>query len=369
MADAASPAVPPPGSTVDAHLWHWVAVTAFVAVVLAVDLLVFHRHSRETTIREAGIATVFWCLLALCFNGVVWAAWGNEPALGFLTGYLVEWSLSMDNVFVFAVIFSYFQVPKKYQYRVLFWGILGAVVMRLTFVLAGAQLIERFAFVTAFFGIFLIYTAFKLMKGHDADVDPSQNLLYRAARRVFPVAKGDHGDQFFAREEGKLCVTPLFLVLVVVESTDVVFAVDSVPAIFGITKEPFIVFTSNLFAILGLRALYFLLAGVMGMFRYLNHGLSAIMAFVGVKMLLEYATHFEQVIERLPLGLQERLLAHKPLIPPLASLGVILSLLGIAIVASILANRRDARLAAAAPDAPAESTGKPAAEEIPANEP
>jgi TerC family integral membrane protein len=190
----------------------------------------------------------------------------------------------MDNVFVFAVIFSFFKVPLKYQYRVLFWGILGAVVMRLSFILLGAALIERFAWIMPIFGVFLIYTGIKLALSDESEVDPDKNLLMRLARRLFPVAREDHGDRFFVVENGRRAITPLFLVLLVVESTDVLFAVDSVPAIFVITRDEFTVFTSNIFAILGLRALYFLLAGVMDLFRYLNYGLSAVLIFVGLKV-------------------------------------------------------------------------------------
>ena len=234
----------------------------------------------------------------------------------------------MDNVFVFAVIFTYFQVPLKRQYRVLFWGILGAIVMRLIFVLVGATLIERFDWVLWLFGVLLIYTGIKLALKHD-EFQPESSLIMRIGRRIFRVSEGDHGNRFFVREAGKFCVTPLFLVLLVIESTDVLFAVDSVPAIFGVTKDPFIVFTSNIFAILGLRALYFLLAGVMDMFRYLNYGLAAVLTFVGVKMIAEYW---------LPRwGIDFHFFSDYPW----ASLLVILTLLGIATVASIVAQRSE----------------------------
>jgi tellurite resistance protein TerC len=228
----------------------------------------------------------------------------------------------MDNVFVFAVVFSFFGVPLKYQYRVLFWGILGAIVMRLTFILAGAALLERFGWVMPVFGAFLIYTGFRLAWHSDAEVNPEKNLLMRLARWMFPVARENHGEHFFAVEAGRFCITPLFLVLLVVESTDVLFAVDSVPAIFGITQDAFIVFTSNIFAILGLRALYFLLAGVMNMFRYLNYGLAAVLVFVGLKMVGEYWRG-----------------GH--LFEPVVSLVIILGLLAVSIAASIVANRRE----------------------------
>ncbi len=306
----------------DVSLGHWLAFGVFVVILLVLDLFVFHRKSHEPTLRESAIWTVIWCTLALAFNGLVWAWRGSDRAVEFLTGYLVEWSLSMDNVFVFAVIFSFFGVPLKYQYRVLFWGILGAILMRLSFILAGSALLERFAWVMPGFGLFLIYTAVKLVGHKEADVNPEKNLLMRAARRLFPVARENHGERFFAVEQGRFCITPLFLVLLVVESTDVLFAVDSVPAIFGITRDKFTVFTSNIFAILGLRALYFLLAGVMDMFRYLNYGLATVLAFVGIKMIGEYwqGDHFFE---------------------PLVSLAIILALLAVSIAASIIANRRE----------------------------
>jgi tellurite resistance protein TerC len=288
------------------------------------DLAVVHRGSRETTLRQAAVWTVVWTSLALAFNALVWLWQGPALGLAFFTGYLIEWSLSMDNVFVFAVVFGFFQVPKKYQYRVLFWGILGAIAMRLTFVLAGAGLLSRFDWLMYVFGAFLVFTAIKLALHTGEDVHPDRNIVLRLARRVLPVAKGDHGKSFFVREAGKLCVTPLFLVLLVIESTDVLFAIDSVPAIFGVTKDPFIVFTSNICAILGLRALYFLLAGVMDMFRYLNYGLSAVLGFVGVKMMLPLVNEHWHI-------------------PPIPSLAIILGCLTVAIVASVIAARRDAR--------------------------
>lgn len=305
-------------------LWHWLAFGGFVALLLVADLFVFHRNSHEPTLRESAIWTAIWCAIALGFNLLTWAWRGPDYAILFLTGYLVEWSLSMDNVFVFAVVFNFFRVPLRYQYRVLFWGILGAVGMRLAFILAGAALLEHFAWVMPVFGAFLVYTAYKLATQGDNEVNPDHNLLMRAARAMFNVAKEDHGSRFFVRENGRRCITPLFLVLLVVESTDVLFAVDSVPAIFGITQDEFTVFTSNIFAILGLRALYFLLAGIIDLFRYLNYGLAAVLAFVGLKMVVEY------------------FLGHH-LFSPALSLLVIVSLLGVSIVASLIAKRREER--------------------------
>ncbi|MGD9724076.1 MAG: TerC family protein [Pirellulales bacterium] len=311
-----------PAAAPEPTLWHWLAFGAFVIVLLAIDLVVFHRDSHEPSLRESAIWTIVWCSIALAFNGLIWVWRGPAIGIEFLTGYLVEWSLSMDNVFVFAVVFQFFGVPLKYQYRVLFWGILGAIVMRLTFILAGAALLERFDWALWIFGAFLIYTGVKLGLHSDAKVDPDRNILMRLAKRLFPVARESHGEKFFAVEDGRRCMTPLFLVLLVVESTDVLFAVDSVPAIFGVTKDAFTVFTSNIFAILGLRALYFLLAGAIDIFRYLNYGLAAVLIFVGTKMVVEYW-------------------AGSHLVTPVGSLLIILGLLGVSIVASIIAKRRE----------------------------
>ena len=312
-------------------LWHWVAFGVFVVVLLVLDLAVFHRHSREPTLRESALWTLIWCAIALAFNGLVWIWRGPEHGIQFLTGYVVEWTLSMDNVFVFAVIFKYFGVPLKYQYRVLFWGIIGAVVMRLTFILLGAGLLAQFAWVLPIFGLFLIYSGARLAFHGDGDYNPEKDLTMRAAKRIFYIAKENHQERFFVVENGLRCITPLFLVLLVIDSADLVFAVDSVPAIFGVTLDAFTVFTSNICAILGLRALYFLLAGVMDMFRYLNYGLSAVLVFVGAKMIFEFGK------DRPPLlGWLEWLGVEKVELPPLASLVIIVSLLGVAILASIL---------------------------------
>lgn len=330
--------------------WHWLAFTAFVIFMLTFDMLVVHRGARESSMREAGFWTGVMCALAAVFNVILYFWLGTAPASEFLAGYLVEWALSMDNVFVFAVIFGFFRVPMKYQHRVLFWGILGAVIMRLSFIFAGKAIVSRFDWVLPLLGLVLIYTGIKLAFHGDNEVHPDQNILMKLARRMFNVAKEDHGESFFVREAGKFCITPLFLVLLVIESTDVVFAVDSVPAIFGLVDNDadyftFIVFTSNVFAILGLRALYFLLAGMMGMFRYLGYGLSAILVFVGCKMLIEYAAHkFHWVAD-----------GHH-IFTPVLSLSIVVSLLAVSITASIIAARREAgQLAQAdAPQAPHE---------------
>jgi len=313
---------------------HWIAFAVFVTVMLVLDLTVFHKQSHEPSLRESAFWTLFWSALALAFNGLVWWWLGGQPAIEFLTGYLVEWSLSMDNVFVFAVVFAYFGVPLKYQYRVLFWGILGAVIMRLTFVLLGAELVERYKWVMWLFGGFLVYTGIKLALG-DGDHEAGENGLVRFFRRFIPVSKEPAGDRFFVRENGRLMATPLFLVLLVVESTDVLFAVDSVPAILGVvtpgSSMRFIAFTSNVFAILGLRALYFLLAGVMDLFRFLNYGLSAVLVFVGCKMIAEAARHNEWLAAQG--GWDAHAKGH--LIHPAVSLLVIVTLIGTSVAASL----------------------------------
>lgn len=314
---------------------HWLAFAAMVAVLLALDLTVFHKKAHEPSLRESAFWTAFWAGLALAFNGLVWRWLGSQPALEFLTGYLVEWSLSMDNVFVFAVIFGYFRVPLKYQYRVLFWGILGAVLMRLTFVLVGAELVERFHWVMPLFGAFLVYTGIKLAFG-DEEANPDDSFLVKLFRRMIPVTNQPAGDRFFVREAGRLMATPLFLVLLIVESTDVLFAVDSVPAILGVVTPGahymrFIAFTSNVFAILGLRALYFLLAGVMDLFRFLNYGLSAVLVFVGMKMIVEAARHTESLAAWG--GWDPHVKGH--LVHPAVSLAVIVALIGASVAASL----------------------------------
>jgi tellurite resistance protein TerC len=324
----------------DVTLWHWLAFGVFVSVLLALDLGIFHRGAKETTLGEAARATATWVFIALCFNGVIWWYAGAQTATEFFTGYLVEWSLSMDNVFVFAVIFNYFSVPMKYQYRVLFWGILGAVVMRLTFVLVGGELIERFEWITYALGAFLVWTAIKLSVS-DEEANPEHGWTLRLSRRFLPISKENYGEKFFIREGGKLCLTPLFLVLIVIDATDFAFAFDSVPAIFAFTDDPFIVFSSNVFAILGLRALYFLLAGVMDMFRYLKYGLSAILFFVGAKMLLHWVADPPQWWLNqfgMPPVWAQKWIGNPP---AWASLVVVLSLLSISIGASIVHSKID----------------------------
>ncbi len=266
----------------------WAGFVVFILLMLALDLGVFHRHSHEVSVREALGWSLVWIALALLFGGGVWWMFGGSFGLQYLTGYLIEKALSVDNIFVILVVMQFFAVPKQYQHKVLFWGILGALVMRAVFILLGAALIQRFGWVMYVFGAILIYTGIKLFRQTEEDVDPSKNLVFRLFRRVVPATTTYHGGRFTIVENGRRLATPLLFVLVTVEATDVVFAVDSIPAIFAVTKDPFIVFTSNIFAILGLRSLFFLLAGVMGKFHYLKYGLGAVLLFVGGKMLIHY---------------------------------------------------------------------------------
>ena len=272
------------------QLWLWIGFNAFVLVMLALDLGVFHRQAHEVSAKEAGAWSAFWVALALAFNYGIYRFMGPQAGLEFLTGYLIEKALSVDNIFVFVLIFSYFNVPSRYQHRVLFWGILGALVMRGAMIAAGAVLITEFHWIIYVFGAFLVITGIRMAMQTQHAIDADRNPVIRLVRRFVPVTSQYHGQRFFVREEvgGHLrrVATPLFVVLVLVETTDLIFAVDSIPAIFAITQDPFIVYTSNVFAILGLRALYFLLAGVIDRFHYLKLGLSAVLVFVGAKMLL-----------------------------------------------------------------------------------
>lgn len=264
----------------------WIGFTLFVFFLLAMDLGVFHRRAHEISVKEAAGWSVFWIALSLLFNGLIWQWFGSIKALEFLTGYLIEKSLSVDNIFVFLVILNYFHVAPAYQHRVLYWGILGALVMRFIFIMSGAWLLHTFHWIEYVFGAFLIFTGIRLFRENEVDVHPEKNIALRIFMRFIPTATHYRGPALWIRESGKWLATPLLLVLVVVEATDVVFAVDSIPAIFGITRDPFIVYTSNIFAILGLRALYFLLAGLMRKFVYLNEGLAAVLIFIGAKMLI-----------------------------------------------------------------------------------
>lgn len=270
-----------------AHMpWFWIGFNVFVLAMLALDLGVFHRTPHEVKFKEAMGWSVVWIALALIFNLGIFMLWGSQPALQFLTGYLIEKSLSVDNIFVFLLIFSYFKVPARYQHDVLFWGIIGALVFRALFIALGVTLLEHFHWLIYLFGAFLVFTGIKLALEKDKEIHPERNPVIRLIRKCMPVTDQYEGGRFFVRRDGRVWATPLFVVLLVVESTDIVFAIDSIPAILAITKDPFIVYTSNVFAILGLRALYFALSGVMRLFHHLHYGLAFILCFVGVKMVL-----------------------------------------------------------------------------------
>ena len=264
----------------------WVAFNIFVLIMLALDLGVFHRRQHVVGVREALLWSALWIALAMVFNVGLYIYEGQEVALMFFTGYLLEKSLSVDNLFVFLLIFTYFGVPRLYQHKVLFWGILGALVMRATMIAVGVTLIHHFHWILYVFGAFLIFTGARMAMQGDEEIEPDKNPLVRLFKRFFPVTTSYHESRFFVRLDGRLFATPLFIVVLVVEATDVVFAVDSIPAIFAVTTDPFIVYTSNIFAILGLRALYFALAGVMGYFHYLKYGLSFVLVFIGIKMVI-----------------------------------------------------------------------------------
>jgi len=264
----------------------WIGFNVFVLSMLALDLGVFHRKAHAVSIKEASVWSLVWVSLAMVFNLGIYFVWGPEIALEFLTGYVIEKSLSVDNLFVFLMVFQYFNTPLQYQHRVLFWGILGALILRAIFIAAGAALLNNFHWMIYVFGGFLVFTGIKMFLQGDEKLEPDKNPVVRLFERCVPIIKEYDGQKFFLRRNGKTYATLLMLVLIVVETTDVIFAVDSIPAIFAVTKDPFIVYTSNVFAILGLRALYFLLAGVMEMFVYLKVGLSIVLGFVGVKMLL-----------------------------------------------------------------------------------
>jgi tellurite resistance protein TerC len=300
----------------------WAVFAVFVAVMLALDLGVFHRRAHEVRVREALLMVALWVSLALLFNAGVWVWRGRQAGMEFLAGYLLEYSLSVDNIFVFLLIFGYFRVPRKHQHRVLFWGIMGALIMRGLLIGAGVALIRLFHWVIYLFGAFLVLTGIKMFFQKEGGIDPDRNPVVRLASRLLPLAKRFHEERFWVREEGKWLATPLFLVLLVVETTDVVFAFDSIPAIFGVTRDGFIVFTSNVFAIMGLRSLYFALAGVMDLFRFLKHGVSVVLVFVGVKIFLGETAY------RIPTGM---------------ALGVLAGILAVSILASVVHKRWEER--------------------------
>jgi tellurite resistance protein TerC len=307
----------------DVPVWAWVALVGAIVAMLIVDLLLVHRKPHVISVKEAAIESAVWISLGLAF-GLVLLAWqGGGAASEYYAGFLIEKSLSIDNVFVWAVIFSFFAVPREYQFRVLFWGIFGALVLRGVFIVAGVALIERFDWVLYLFGAFLLYTAWKIAHHDETEVvDYNRNVAMRLVRRIVPTTDRYDGQKLFTRQNAKRLATPLFAVLVLIEATDVVFAVDSVPAILAVSREPFIVFAANAFAIMGLRSLYFLLGGMQGRFRYLNVGLGVILAFVGVKMLL-VGEPFE---------------VH---LPTFVSLGVIAAVIAVSIVASVRADARE----------------------------
>jgi len=298
----------------------WIVFNIFVFGMLALDLGVFHRKAHAVSLKEAGIWSCVWVGLALVFNFGVYTLWGQDKALEFLTGYVIEKSLSVDNLFVFLMIFQYFNTPAEYQHRILFWGIVGALILRAIFIATGSALLANFHWMIYVFGGFLVVTGIKMLMQGDDKIEPEKNPVVRLFQRMMPVTHNYHGQNFFVSKDGKTHATLMMVVLIVVETTDVIFAVDSIPAIFAITTDPFIVYTSNVFAILGLRALYFMLAGVMEMFVYLKVGLSFVLAFVGVKMILVD-------VYKIPVG---------------ASLAVIAGILLLSVLASLASQRRPA---------------------------
>jgi len=296
----------------------WIAFNVFVLGMLAIDLGVFHRKAHAVSLKEAGVWSCVWIGLALVFNVGIYYLWGQEKALEFLTGYVIEKSLSVDNLFVFLMVFQYFNTPAEYQHRILFWGIVGALVLRAIFIATGSALLSNFHWMIYVFGGFLVVTGIKMFLQGDEKLEPEKNPVVRLFQRMMPVTHDYHGQSFFITKDGKRHATLMMVVLIVVETTDVIFAVDSIPAIFAITTDPFIVYTSNVFAILGLRALYFMLAGVMEMFVYLKVGLSFVLVFVGIKMI---SVDFYKI----PIGV---------------SLGVIGGILLLSVLASLLSQRR-----------------------------
>ena len=315
-----------PGATLVVSGWDWAFFVIAVVLFLLLDLGVFHRKAHEVRFKEALAWSTLWFILAICFGLFIAPQmaenWTNLERDEFITGYIIELSLSMDNVFVIALIFQYFAVPPKYQHRVLFWGILGALIMRGLMIWLGTELINRFHFILYILGAFLLFTGIKMIfAGSEEEIEPEKNYFVKLTRRFFPVTGAYHGSHFAIKENGRWVLTPLALVLVMVETTDLIFAVDSIPAIFGVTTKPFIVFTSNVFAILGLRSLYFVLAGAIGFFRYLKIGLSLVLCFIGFKMLIE---HWYKINTKL-------------------SLVIVATIIGTSILMSLMASRRDAR--------------------------
>jgi tellurite resistance protein TerC len=283
--------------TEDPGIWWWVGFNALVLGLLMLDLLVFHKKPHEVKPKEAAGWSVFWVVLSLLFNLFVYYEFGHQAGIEFLTGYLIEKSLSVDNLFVFVMIFSYFRVPAVYQHRVLFWGIIGALLMRASLIAVGSYLIEQFHWMIYVFGAFLIYTGIRMSLQKETAIEVEANPLIKMLRKVLPITNRYHDQNFLIRDTGRWVATPLLVVLVMVESTDVIFALDSIPAIFAITKNTFIVYTSNIFAILGLRALYFLLANVIDKFHLLKYGLSVVLTYIGIKMVVTmFDIHIDTMI-------------------------------------------------------------------------
>ncbi len=301
----------------------WVVFGVVVVLMLAIDLGVFNRKAHEVGLKEALVWSIVWTVVALLFNGAVFLYAGPQRGLEFFTGYVIERALSFDNLFVFVLIFSYFGVPRHYHHRALFWGVVGALVTRAAFIAAGAALIVRFEWILYVFGVVLVYSGWKMLREKDVEVHPDRNLIIRGARKLFPVSSEFGAGRFILRQDRRIFLTPLLLVLITIETTDIVFAVDSIPAVFGVTHDPFIAFTSNIFAILGLRASYFLLESVLKTFRFLSHGLSVVLIFIGLKML---AADFFPI----PIGM---------------SLAIVMGVLAVAIAASLITQRRDDRRA------------------------
>jgi len=305
------------------NIYFWIGFHVFIFIMLALDLGVFHKHTHKVPVKEAVIWSMVWITLALLFNLFVYFEFGKTKALEFLTGYVIEYSLSVDNIFVFILIFSYFAVKGQYQHKILFWGILGALVLRGIFIFAGVALINRFHWIVIIFGGFLVFTGIRMLFQKETEVDPERNPIVRFFKKFLPVSHTLHGDKLFIMQNNRLYATPLFLVLLIIESSDLIFAVDSIPAILAISQDRFIVYTSNIFAILGLRSLYFAVAGIMGYFRYLKVGLAFVLTFVGLKMLLAYF-NFE--------------------IPIVLSLLIIISILLISILASVFLKKENLEL-------------------------
>ena len=298
----------------DENAYWWIGFIIFVVLMLLLDLKVFNRKAHEVKMKEALLLSLFWISLALIFNIGVWRFLGTEKALEFLTAYLIEESLSIDNLFVFIMIFSYFQIKPEFQHKILFWGIIGAMVLRALFIVAGVALIQRFEWVIYVFGAFLLFTAARMALDRGQQIDPGKNPVIRLARKLIPVTPEMHGNRFFIKIDAKRFATPLFIALIMIEFTDLIFAVDSIPAVLAISDDPFIVYTSNIFAILGLRSLYFALSSVIRYFRFLKYGLSAILFFVGTKMIISGFFH----------------------IPIFISLGMVFGILLISILLSVL---------------------------------